>query len=390
MFQLRILLTLLTHPFSLSKDNLRYISLRRLVVVLLVFPSFTLHLLFNRLLLALDRLFFPAFRKVDVEKSVFIIGVPRSATTFLYHKVMEDEEHFHAMKLWELVFAPSILQKYLYIGLHNLFKSMGYPVRSSYRWIDQKLFTKTKMRNIHKTGFFEYEEDEMIFLWNLSSTFLYFFFPMTKDLEKLIYHDRDLPEKIKRANFRYYKNCIKRHKYVYDRDNQRYYVSKNPTFTPKLNSLYEAFPNAKYITIVRTPLETIPSTISLMAANYEKFCHMPEPYPMQEETRDMLIDWYLYTHFFMKDKAKQNGKTILFSDIRKDDRKVLQEIYSFLALDRYKIKAKENKSVSSEAKQNTMGKKRNKSQHHYDSSLGIDLSIIKKKLGPILPESIKL
>jgi hypothetical protein len=390
MFQLRLLLTLFRHSFSLSKDNLRYISWKRILLVVLVFPSFTLHLLFNRLLLALDQLFFPAFRKVDVEASVFIVGVPRSATTFLYHKLMEDEEHFHAMKLWEMVFAPSIIQKYFYIAWHNFFKRLGFPIRSAYRWIDRKLFAGNKMRNIHKTGFFEYEEDEMIFLWNLSSTFLYFFFPMTKELEKLIYHDRDLPEKVKRANFKYYKNCIKRHKYVYDRKNQRRYVSKNPTFTSKLNSLYQAFPNASYISTIRTPLETIPSTISLMAANYEKFCHMPEPYPMQEETRDMLIDWYIYTHQFMKEKARENGKTILYSDVRENLHQVLQDIYSFLALGQYEIKEEENAARTSEENQKKKDRTSKKSQHHYDPSLGIDLPLLRKKLGPILPKSIQL
>jgi hypothetical protein len=383
MFQIRILLTLLSHPFSLEKDNLRFISIRRAIVVLLIYPSFLLHLMFNWLFLVLDELIFPKYRKTPADRVAFIIGVPRSATTYLFHRLAEDRRHFHAFPLWELIFAPSICQKYIYLGWGKLSSKMGYPVRSLIRLIDRSFISGKKLSTIHTTGLFLPEEDEMLFLWNLSSAFYYFFFPQTPTLQKLLYHDRDLPEKIKRANLRYYKNCIRRHNYVFDRNNERYYLSKNPTFTPKLASVVEAFPGARFIYPLRSPLDTIPSTISLMAANYSKFCRMPEKYPLRNETRDLLIDWYLYAHEVLTKQIGENGLTVLYPEIKSDPVKVFRQLYAFLELPEPDV-------IIREIEEGKRKKRTHRSMHRYDDTLGIDRALIREKLAHIMPAEIKL
>src|SRR5438093_6669121 len=60
-----------------------------------------------RLTLALDHVCFPAFRRVEVRTPVFIIGHPRSGTTFLQLLLTQTGE-FCTFSAWE-IFLPSLV-----------------------------------------------------------------------------------------------------------------------------------------------------------------------------------------------------------------------------------------------------------------------------------------
>ena len=45
--------------------------------------------------------------------------------------------------------------------------------------------------------------------------------------------------------------------------------SKNPEFVPKLKSLIETFPDARFIVMLRTPYETMPSIMKMMERNWK-------------------------------------------------------------------------------------------------------------------------
>lgn len=87
---------------------------------LLVEPAMKL---LTGLTLALDHLFFPGFRKVRVERPIFIIGHPRSGTTFLHHLLSQHEEAapFHT---WHLFF-PALTARFLFRPLVNLLLRRG-------------------------------------------------------------------------------------------------------------------------------------------------------------------------------------------------------------------------------------------------------------------------
>ena len=44
---------------------------------------------------------------------------------------------------------------------------------------------------------------------------------------------------------------------------KKYFVAKNPAFSPKIATLMEFFPDARIIYLVRNPLDMLPSTISM-------------------------------------------------------------------------------------------------------------------------------
>ena len=97
--------------------------------------------------------------------------------------------------------------------------------------------------------------------------------------------------------FTFYKECIQRHLYA------RYimrgisikdivFVSKNPAFTLRLESLYYMFPDAKVVCLLRDPVESVPSMVSYIAKVYHAFSAPRIVYP---NARDLLQ--YCITHY---------------------------------------------------------------------------------------------
>jgi len=50
--------------------------------------------------------------------------------------------------------------------------------------------------------------------------------------------------------------------------NKIHYLSKNPAFTLRISSIYNEFPDAKIICLIRDPIDSIPSMISYIAKLY--------------------------------------------------------------------------------------------------------------------------
>ena len=70
------------------------------------------------------------------------------------------------------------------------------------------------------------------------------------------------PERKRRRLMRFYRECIRRQLHLNGGD--KIHLSKNPTFTGRIESLIEFFPDARFVVPYRNPLETIPSLLALM------------------------------------------------------------------------------------------------------------------------------
>lgn len=347
---------------------------------MLVLPAYLITLIINRIFLLLDEVLFPGYRKLEITKAAFIIGIPRSATTHLFNVLYQDQQNFHGFKLWELVFAPSICQKYFFLSVRGIDRKIGCPVYRLALLFDKVFFGK--FVNIHDIGITKPEEDEVLFLYNFSSLFFFYFWPGLKILDNLFYHDLRLPDAVKKRNINFYYRCIQRHNFVFDRHNSKYFLSKNPTFIPRMESIAEKFSNARIIYPLRTPYSTIPSTISLNARILSNFCKLPEKYPFVSETRDFVLEWYVIAERTLNETIKERFIKVNYDQITNDPEGLLCDLYDFLDL---KIK-KEN--ASSGRKQNDRPEYR--SLHIYPEDLGIDSDLISERLKNIIsPEMLK-
>lgn len=161
--------------------------------------------------LFLDELFFPAYRKVKIKKPVFIAGFPRSGTTYL-HRVMDSDRQFSSLKMWEIVFAPSILQKKFFLLLGRLDRKMGKPLYRAVVKLEDKVFAGS--RSMHKISHFEAEEDEIILIHIFSSLFLTFMFPFD-EMNRFSRFDTGVSPERRKKIMGFYKKCVQRHLYVF-------------------------------------------------------------------------------------------------------------------------------------------------------------------------------
>lgn len=250
--------------FAYHETGARF-TLKRLLFVL-SFPFWYGFLeLTTWLCLFLDDIFFPGYRKITIRKPVFIVGFPRSGTTYL-HRVMNSDQQFTALKLWEIVFAPSILQKKFFLMIGRLDRKMGKPLYRLAVRLEDKAFAGS--RSMHKISHFEPEEDEIILIHIFSSLFLTFMFPFD-GMNRFSRFDTEVPSARRKKIMNFYKKCVQRHLYVFGPD--RHFLSKNPASSSKINSIYETFPDAKIICPVRQPFEALPSAISWVSYGFNQF-----------------------------------------------------------------------------------------------------------------------
>ena len=331
MFDYKLAIHLMLHAFSFRKGSLRYPTTMRLIKVLVALPLFLLLTLTNRFFMLFDHLFFPAFRKMNVRNMVLITGVPRSATTYLHHLLGEDTQNFTCFKLWEILFAPSIIQKYIFSWMLKGDRRIGRPLYRASLQYDRLL---TPIARLHETGLSKPEEDEILLLFAFASVYLAYFFPELPSVDKHLLFDEQIRKTKRRKIMKFYKRCIQRHVYFYDRHEKKCFLSKNPSFISKTTSVSETFENARLIYMLRSPLRTIPSTINLNKNVYPFIPGKLSTNPLAAETRDTIVRWYKMADKSIANHWQQNSITIPFRKITGNPVDTVSAIYSFLRLTR--------------------------------------------------------
>ncbi len=337
----KLLFQFLFGIFSFDKKNMRWFNVRRIVFCVFVCPIFLALLLINNLFLALDFIFFPRFLRQKIANPVFIIAAPRSGTTFLFHSLANNRDQFTAVKLWEILFAPSVLQKYIILGLYNLDKLIGGPIRRLILAIENLLIGKLK--TIHLIGLNLPEEDEGLLVWNMTTLYFNFFYADSKFFEDYTHFDTSMPEKRQVRIMNTYYRLVQRHNFVFNRNNNRHFVSKNPLMMNKINALSRIFPQAKVLNIIRNPNETIPSTIHLGDSLYGLFTSIPQNERVKQETKELLISWYKMAEEGLNVHYSKEHLKINFYDLIHTDFHEWQRISVFLGFPDYTIQRDERK-----------------------------------------------
>jgi len=220
----------------------------------------------NWICLRLDHLLFPAFRKVEVKQPIFIIAHPRSGTTLTHRLMLKDPGRYSFARAYECLL-PSILQK-------RCVRALG--------WVDRKAlngtlhdFVRSKessalgdLQDIHHFSLLEAEEDEFFYFMTFASGVSLSLFPYVQEFREVMSFD-EMPEDLQREHMAYYHGCLQRQVYLEGAD--KVFCSKNTTtFIPKFEPLAELYPDARFIHIVRNPLEVAPSLLSLLASTWRR------------------------------------------------------------------------------------------------------------------------
>lgn len=369
---LQLVIKLTYSLFSFRKGNMRGFNFKRLLVSIILIPIFILLLINNRFWMLLDYILFPGFRKMKVNKSVFIIAAPRSGTTFLFHQLANNHNEMTTFKLWEIILAPSILQKYALILIKRVDDQMFQPLQRIILFFEDKVIGKFK--KIHLISLRHPEEDESLLLWNLSTAYLTFFYPDTNHFDDYFLFDDKLHPRKRNRIMSYYFRCVQRHNYVFNKKEEKYFLSKNPAMMPKVKTLHVFFPNAIILNINRCPGKTIPSTWALSESIYQFFTSKNSNPLLKEKTKRIVIDWYLMADKYLLEFYPKNTLKLNFISLISDDKEMLEILKAKLGFEiKWKLIASskvENKHLS---------------QNNYISFNDIELKEILKEL-PFLAE----
>jgi hypothetical protein len=214
----------------------------------------------------LDEVLFRGYRDVEIREPLFVVGMPRTGTSFLQQVLSEDAERFTTLRLWELALAPSVTERTIALGLIRVDRLLGRPIgrvlerveAAAFRWINA----------VHPVALDNPEEDYFFLLPIFACFLLVVPFPDHPRVWEVSRFD-DLPRRDREAILGFFRSCAQRHLYVVGRGRQL--LSKNPSFTPMLRSLVECFPDARILCCVRDPLEAVGSLLNSMQPGAEFF-----------------------------------------------------------------------------------------------------------------------
>ena len=226
-------------------------------------------IIFVQLTMALDHLLYPEFRKVKVESPLFIIAHPRSASSF-FHSLLGEESKFVTFSNWE-VRNPAIIMKQLMKQLPKLgmlisiglldFRTTPWRLLHELREKRKHAHIKGGLKTIAANSTRIAPEEEILFTNILDTQYIAVETPMGMNHPKigfpeLTFHDQHAHEA---ASMRFFKGCLKRQIYFQKR---KQIIAKMNFSIFRIKNILKSFPDARFVFIIRSPFNTIPSHLS--------------------------------------------------------------------------------------------------------------------------------
>ena len=314
---------------------IRYLRLYRSICRTFGFrvrPLFTflllqLHRLINGTTRGLDHIFFPAIRKRGLDRPIFILGNPRSGTTFV-HRFLLHSDRLAAFQLWEMLL-PAITARRAFGGLVDRLAPLS-PAR--YHSSDAH---ETSLRDVET-------DDAMWFFHAVNGGFLWSYFHAWEDTwgSELSRKSLDLgadPAERERF-FRYMEGSWRRNQVAHDKERV---IIKSPMLSSQAPHLLQRYPGAKLIYLVRDPMETIPSGMSLLTGvlsqSYDVWGSTSEPARARylENLYQASCDMYRSFHGLLErgDLAPEDVLVVPYPALINDLDATMRRISDFCELD---------------------------------------------------------
>tara|TARA_B100001029_G_C15042401_1_gene444622 strand:- start:479 stop:1567 length:1089 start_codon:yes stop_codon:yes gene_type:complete len=293
---------------------IKHFELIPLIKFSLIWPIIIINSILNNIFLLIDNLLFN-FKNINIVKPLFIVGFPRSGTTFLHHSIYQDKQ-FTTPQLWELLFAPSIIQKLLWKNIIQFFNIQDSKNINVLKKITQKF------DHIHEINLFNPEEDYLSFI-PFGGCFLLIILMPIDEIWNLTNFDSYFSKKQQDKLMFKYKLLIKRHLFVYG--TKKTYLSKNPYFTTITKTLNRTFPDCNIIGCHRKPEEAITSLLSNMDEAYKLMSRKIIDYNHVEKY--VVMYKRFYDVMTQQEKTNINYVLLTMNEISQDLLDVIHSIY---------------------------------------------------------------
>ncbi|MEX2365775.1 MAG: sulfotransferase [Pseudohongiellaceae bacterium] len=291
---------------------------KRLPLFVLLWLGFVLLSILHLLGFLSDELLFADYRNIDVERPVFIIGIPRSGTTFL-HRTLTRDQGFTSLSTWEVIFAPSVSERYLYSFLGKILFPLGWLIKQirlrPFRHIDK----------IHPLHLQEPEEDFILLLWIRACFLQALICPNNASYWRLASFDDAISRPRAEKIMAWYKCCLQKHLFYHGAGKR--ILSKNPSFTSLIQNLSETFPGAFFIACYREPDQAVPSQLSSLRPAMRVLGNGQVNKKTQEQLLGVL--WHYY-EILQQQSANPRLINVPMSAMQQHLKPTLLTLYQFL------------------------------------------------------------
>jgi hypothetical protein len=269
----------------------------------LVVPNYTGFRQAVSVLRRLDDVLYPGYREQRIERPVFIFANPRSGTTLTHRLMSMDDAEFTTVKLYQTILTSITATKAIegLIGLSDT--RVGARLRQIYDWLNAP-FAK-RWQGVHELSLSQPEEDECTFLFALQSPTAALLLPFIDDLEQQIWLDRQDPKE-RQAFLDDYESTIKRH--VYAAGGKRF-LNKNVFFATRIQAMYQKFPDATFVYLIRNPYDSLPSFLNMFYRGWVS--HSPNIPPDGEEIEALKQLGYEYYRYALRCREQIPSKQFL-------------------------------------------------------------------------------
>ncbi|MEZ5558005.1 MAG: sulfotransferase [Pseudomonadales bacterium] len=276
----------------------------------------------------LDELFFRGYRRVQVRAPLFVLGVPRSGTTYL-HGVLADDPQFTTFSTWECLFALSVSARRFWLLVGTLDRRVGRPLGRLAALVERHALGG--LDDVHPVRLDSPEEDYFCLVPIFACFILMVPFPYAGWIRRMAYFDRDLDAAEQRRVLDYYETCLKKHLYVHGE--HLTLLSKNAAFASLAAGLAERFPEARFICCLRDPVRTVPSQLSSLRSGIDLFDNDPASPRFTDEFVEMLGWDYVHLHDVLASLPSHRAQFVDMSRLREDLAGFVPEAYARLGLD---------------------------------------------------------
>lgn len=297
-------------------------TLRRLLALALFAPAFFLLQAVHWAGLLLDEILFPGYRGVTVREPLFVVGLPRSGTSFLHRVLARDRRRFTTLRLWELLLAPSITERKLVSELAALDRAVGRPFGRLLAGLERR--AGAWMEEVHHLSLDAPEEDYLLLLPVFACFLLVVPFPHSRRIWKLARFD-ELPAGEREPILSFYRSCVQRHLYL--AGPEKTLLSKNPSFTPFVRSLVETFPDARVICCVRDPARAAPSLLSSLRVGSRIFGWDPADPAHRDRFLEMLEHYTRHALDTLSELPEERHAFVPLAELKEDAEAALLRVY---------------------------------------------------------------
>ena len=301
----------------------RYVALLSAVMAGAVVPATVL----NASLMSLDAVLYPGVKQHPMSAPVFIVANPRSGTTYLHRLMAMDEERFATMRLWQTMF-PSVSAHRGLRAIWNVDQKVGAPLTRIVKFVERMVFGGWE--GVHDMGFERTEEDESFFFMMGVTASLMLTHIMPQEFERLGIFD-DMPAGWRATVMDNYDTFVR--SYLYAGDDRRTYLCKNVFSSGRVRSLYEQYPDARFVHIVRHPYEAIPSFCSMFSMPWRLL--RPDIQPDSDTTRTwarIATSFYRHLHELQAELPPEQFISIRYDELMRRPVETVESVYQRFGL----------------------------------------------------------